>query len=123
METYEWQHNAAITDRMYYTERVAETTTFFATAFTAVNQLYISKGYFAAQARARIIPTWKWWAIITIPTCFILQWPITAEERYLALRKRKTMGKWLYSTFHLERDENTPLHPADIKAAAAAEKA
>ena len=61
-----------------------------------------------------MLPTLKWWALLTIPTCLILQWPLTKEERYLQLRKRWTIGKFLYSTFHLERDENTPPHPADL---------
>ena len=116
METYEWQKNSAIVDRMYYSERVVETTTAAAVTFTLINQMFISKGYFAAAARSRILPTWKWWAIITIPTVAILQWPITSQERYLQMRKRRVMGKWLYSTFHLEEDENTPKHPFDIAA-------
>ena len=37
METYEWQKNRAIVDRMYYTERVFETTTFFAATFIGIN--------------------------------------------------------------------------------------
>ena len=124
METYEWQKNEAIVNRMYYTERVVQTTTAAAVTFTGINQMFISKGYFANACRARFLPTWKWWAIITLPTVFILQWPITSQERYLQLRKRKAMGKWLYSTFHLEVDENTPEHPAEaIKRAAAAAEA
>ena len=125
METYEWQKNEAIVNRMYYTERVVQTTTAGAVTFLGVNQMFISKGYFANACRARFLPTLKWWAILTLPTVFFLQWPITAQERYLQLRKRKAMGKWLYSTFHLELDDNTPEHPNEAlkRAAAAAEAA
>ena len=114
METYEWQKNRAIVDRMYYTERVAETTTFFALSFMACNQFYVSKGYFADIARARMIPTLKWWFLLTIPTCLMLQWPLTKEERYLQMRKRWVIGKFVYSTWQLDRDDNTPAHPADL---------
>ena len=125
METYEWQKNEAIVNRMYYTERVCQTTTVGALVFTGVNQMFASKGYFAQISRARFLPTWKWWALITFPTCAILQYPITAQERYLQLKKRKNMGKWLYGTFHLDLDENTPEHPNEAvkRAEAAAEEA
>ena len=125
METYEWQKNEAIVTRMYYTERVMQTTTAGALTFTGINQMFISKGYFVNASRARFLPTWKWWALLTFPTVAILQWPITSQERYLQLRKRKSMGKWLYSTFHLELDENTPEHANEAlkRAAAAAEEA
>ena len=96
-----------------------------AVTFTGINQMFISKGYFAAACRSRFLPTWKWWALITFPTVAVLQWPITSQERYLQLRKRRAMGKWLYSTFHLELDENTPEHANEAlkRAAAAAEAA
>jgi len=54
METYEWQKNKAVVDRLYYTERILEGTTFAATMLTATESLYIYKGYFAQQARRRI---------------------------------------------------------------------
>ena len=41
METYEWQKNKAVVDRLYYSERILETTTFFAAAATATNALYV----------------------------------------------------------------------------------
>ena len=123
METYEWKLNECLTNRMYYTERVIETTTMGALTFTAVNQFFASKGYFAGACRARILPTFKWWALLTIPTVFVLQWPITQRERYLLLRKRRVMNKWLYSTFHLEEDENTPRHAYDIAQDAQAQEA
>ena len=117
METYEWQKNKAIVDRMYYTERVFEVNTFIAGTFTLTNLMYANKGYFANICRSRIIPTWKLWAVLTLPTMVVLQWPLTAQERYVQTRKRWNNGKFLYSTFFLEDDENTPAHPADAAAA------
>ena len=54
METYAWQKNKAVVDRLYYTERVLQTTTFAAATMTMTEALYIKKGYFANTARARI---------------------------------------------------------------------
>ena len=89
-------------DRMYYTERVVQTTTFFASAFTAVNMLYVRNGFFAARSRSYILPTWKWWAIVNVGTVAVLQYPLTQDERRRQLRKRLEMGKWLYSLWHLD---------------------
>ena len=72
MDNYEWQKNKAIVDRMYYTERVVQTTTFFATAFTAVNMLYVRNGFFAARSKSYIPKTWMWWAIINVCTVSVL---------------------------------------------------
>lgn len=41
MDNYNWQLNKAIVDRLYYTERVCETTWGFCTLFTATNMIYI----------------------------------------------------------------------------------
>ena len=107
MDTYEWQKNEAIVNRMYYSERVVESTTFAALAFTATNMLHIRNGYFAARARSYILPTWKWWAIINVCTVAVLQYPLTQDERRRQLRKRINMGKWLYTLYHLDDpDEN-----------------
>ena len=78
MDNYEWQKNKAIVDRMYYSERVPQTTTGFALAFTAANMLFIRKNYFAAKCRARILPTWKWWAITNFVCVGVLQAPLTS---------------------------------------------
>ena len=102
MENYEWAKNKAIVDRMYYTERVVQTTTFFATAFTLVNLLYVRNNYFAARSRSYILPTWKWWAIINVGTVAVLQYPLTQHERNSQLKKRLSMGKWLYTLWHLD---------------------
>ena len=102
MDNYEWQKNKAVVDRMYYTERVVQGTTFAAVCFTSVNMLMIRKNFFAAKMRARLMPTFKWWAITNVVSVAVLQAPLTADERNMQLRKRLLLGKWLYTLFHLE---------------------
>ena len=102
METYEWQKNKAVVDRLYYSERILTTSTLFAGAYTATNLLYINKKYFANEMRARIPKIWTYWAIGNAVTLFILLRPLTKEEIQVQWRKRQIMGKWLYSLFHLE---------------------
>jgi hypothetical protein len=41
METYEWQKNRAIVDRLYYSERILTTSFLFATFATATNLLFV----------------------------------------------------------------------------------
>jgi len=104
MDQYDWQKNKAIVDRLYYTERVWETSVFFATCFTATNLLFIRKNYFANMARSRLAPTW----LYTIGFCsfvtFVMMKPLRKEEIAVQTRKRFSMGKWLYSTYHLDED-------------------
>jgi hypothetical protein len=47
METYAWQKNKAVVDRLYYSERILEGTTFAAGGFTAIDSMFIFKNYFA----------------------------------------------------------------------------
>ncbi len=47
METYEWQKNKAVVDRLYYSEIILTNSTYFAVGYTATNLLYIRKNYFA----------------------------------------------------------------------------
>ena len=102
METYEWQKNKAVVDRLYYSERILETTTFTAVGFTATNLLYIQKGYFAELARRRLGKTWIYWGGINAVCLFILLRPLTREEIAVQWKKRLNMGKWLYSLYHLD---------------------
>ena len=102
METYEWQKNKAVVDRLYYSERILLGSTLFAGSYTAINMLYIQKNYFAKEMRARIPKVWTWWAIGNAVALFILLRPLTKEEIQVQWRKRQIMGKWLYSLFHLE---------------------
>ena len=102
METYEWQKNKAVVDRLYYSERIIENTTLAAIFFSATSLLYIQKGYFAQEARRRIPKVWTYWAIFNAVSLFVLLRPLTREEISIQWRKRKIMGKWLYSLYHLE---------------------
>ena len=87
---------------MYYTERVFTTSTIFATFFTGFNLLYIKKGYFADAARSRIAPTWKLWLVANLAVSTVLLRPLTKEEIAVQWRKRKLMGKYLYTLYHLD---------------------
>ena len=102
MDNYEWQKNKAVVDRMYYSERVFTTTTLFASFFTGFNMLYIKKGYFANVARSRILPTWKYWAIVNAVVIPVLLRPLTKEEIAIQWRKRLIMGKYLYTLYHMD---------------------
>ena len=108
MESYEWQKNHAVVLRMYYAERVLQTTTGFATAFTAANMIFIRNNYFANQARARILPTWRNWAIFNSVVIFMLLRPLTKEEMQVQWKKRLIMGKYLYTLYHFDPVEETP---------------
>ena len=102
METYEWQKNKAVVDRLYYSERILETSTFFAAWFTGVSLLYIKKNYIADISRRRITKLWTYWAIGNAVTLFILLRPLTRQEIDIQWKKRIVMGKWLYSLYHLD---------------------
>ena len=80
MESYEWEKNRAVVDRLYYSERVLMGTTIFAGFYTASNLLFIQKNYFADIMRARIPRTWMWWGVINAVTLFVLLRPLTKEE-------------------------------------------
>jgi len=109
MDNYEWQKNKAVVDRMYYSERVFTSTTLAATFWTAVNMVFVRNNYFANIARARIMPTWKWWAIVNVGAISMLQAPLTSAERTQQWRKRQIMGKYLYTMYHLDPvEEATP---------------
>ena len=107
MESYEWQKNKAVVDRLYYSERILGGSTLFALGFTAVNMLYIQKNYFAEVVRPRIPKVWGYWAVGNAVTLFLLLRPLTKDEIAVQWRKRKIMGKWLYTLYHLD-----PIEPA-----------
>jgi hypothetical protein len=102
MDNYDWVKNKAVVDRMYYSESVYKTTTFFASFFTGFNMLYIKKGYFADVMRARILPTWKYWALINAIVIPVLLRPLTKDELAIQWRKRLIMGKYLYTLYHMD---------------------
>ena len=80
MDNYNWQKNKALVDRCYYTERIFETTFFFAAAYTATNMLYIRKGYFANTCSSRLLPVWGYFAAFNAVMAFIMLKPLTQEE-------------------------------------------
>ena len=112
METYEWQKNKAVVDRMYYSERILLGTTLFALGTTATSMLYIQKNYFSDIMRARIPKVWTYWAAINAVCLFVLLRPLTRDEMQVQWRKRKIMGKWLYSLYHLDPIEEGSSKPA-----------
>ena len=108
MENYDWLKNKAVVDRMYYVERVFTTSTIFASFFTAFNMLYIKKGYFADAARSSIPPTWKFWLVTNLAVSTVLLRPLTKEEMAQQWRKRKIMGKYLYTLYHMDAVPDVP---------------
>ena len=102
MDNYEWQKNQAIVLRLYYTERVWETTYFACSAFTLTNMLYIRKGYFAPVMRQRLLPVWGAATAFNLGITFLLCKPLRKEEIHQQVKKRILMGKWLFSLFHLD---------------------
>lgn len=104
MDTYEWQKNFAIVNRLYYTERLWETTIFIAALYTASNLMFIRKNYFKSTMSQRIFPIWGKLLGLNVTTTFILLAPLQRDEMSVQLKKRFIMGKWLYSTFHLDTE-------------------
>jgi len=102
METYEWQKNKAVVDRLYYSERIVEGTTCMALGATGINLMFLQRNYFADLARARLPRVWVYWAVFNSVSLFVLLRPLTKDEIALQWRKRKNMGKWLYSLYHLD---------------------
>lgn len=88
--------------RLYYTERIWETTYFGCFAFTAANMLYIRKGYFAPLMRTRLLPCWAAATTFNLGMTAILCLPLRKEEIQVQVKKRIAMGKWLFSLFHLD---------------------
>ena len=106
MDTYQWQLNNAVVQRLYYTERICMTTYGFAGLYTATNMLFIKKGYFAPLMRKRLFPIWAYATGINLVLCFIMLKPLRSEEIKAQVAKRITMGKWLSSVYHLPMDEH-----------------
>ena len=80
MDNYDWQKNRAIVDRLYYTERVCQSTYFACAVFTATNMLYIKKGYFAPVMRQRLIPCWLYATGFNVVVGGLLIKPLHADE-------------------------------------------
>lgn len=105
MDKYEWKKNYAIVNRLYYTERLWETTVFIAAVYTASNLMFIRKGYFANTMKQRLVPIWGKLFGFNSLISFILLAPLQSDEIKVQMRKRFIMGKFLYSTFHLDPEQ------------------
>ena len=112
MDKYEWQRNKAVVDRLYYSERTVQTTCFVAGAYTLTNLFFIKQNYFPGLMRQRLLPVWGYTAAFNAVILFILLKPLRKEEIRVQWKKRVTMGKWLYSLYHLEDvySENKDAH-------------
>merc|ERR1712185_874493 len=55
--------------------------------------------------RQRLLPIWGYFGAANGVLAFLMLKPLTPEERSSQLGKRLIMGKWLYSTFHLDVEE------------------
>ena len=106
MDTYQWQLNKAVVDRLYYTEKIWSTTYGFAALFTAANMLYIKKGYFTNLMRSRLLPCWIYSTGFNLAITFIMLKPLRPEEISAQVKKRISMGRWLTSVYHLPFDEH-----------------
>ena len=88
MDTYQWQLNKAVVDRLYYTEKIWSTTYGFAALFTAANMLYIKKGYFTNLMRSRLLPCWIYSTGFNLAITFIMLKPLRPEEISAQVKKR-----------------------------------
>lgn len=113
MDTYAWQKNEAIVKRLYYTERLWETTFLFAGIYTMANIHCVRQNYFRATMQTRLLPVWGRVIAFNTLVSAILVLPLTADERRVQIRKRLSMGKWLYSLFHLD-EENQKYAPKKL---------
>ena len=109
MDTYAWQKNEAVVRRLYYTERVCESTYLGCTLFTMANLLYIKKGYFANVARSRILPCWAMATTLNLVVGGVLCMPLYGDEIKPQLIKRMAMGKWLYTVYHLDAENQNQM--------------
>ena len=107
MDRYEWQLNKAIVDRCYYSERIVQTTFGFATLGTIFDGYFLSQGYFPEASRRRIPKYWAFAFGVSAISLFVLLKPLTREEKQLQWHKRRVMGKYLSSLYHLD-----PIAPA-----------
>ena len=80
MDTYKWQLNKAVVDRLYYTERIWMTTWGFSALYTATNLYFIKRGYFTNLMRTRIAPIWAYTTVFNLVCTFIMIKPLRPEE-------------------------------------------
>ena len=63
---------------------------------------FIKQNYFNGLMRQRLLPIWGYTAALNAVILFILLKPLRPEEIRSQWKKRVTMGKWLYSLYHLD---------------------
>mmetsp|Transcript_11197 Transcript_11197/g.18825 ORF Transcript_11197/g.18825 Transcript_11197/m.18825 type:complete len:110 (-) Transcript_11197:77-406(-) len=102
MENYEWVKNKAVVDRMYYTERTLQTSALFLGLYNMMNVSMLRNGFFANTVRARIAPSIGYFVVFNVVIAGILLRPLTKEEIQVQWKKRLTMGKYLYTLYHLD---------------------
>jgi len=102
METYEWQKNKAIVDRLYYSERILEGSIITASFLTGFDVYFIYRNYFVKEATRRIPKYWIAAGAFSAVSLFVLLKPLKKEEIQRQWVKRKNMGKWLYDLYHLD---------------------
>jgi hypothetical protein len=104
MDTYEWRKNEAVVKRLYYIERTWETTLVGSLIYTMANMHFVRQNYFRATMASRLAPIW--FKVIGFNTLIslILIAPLTRDEIRVQVGKRLVMGKWLYSTYHLDEE-------------------
>ena len=110
MDTYEWQKNFAVVNRIYYSENCLKGTTFAASAYTAANLVMIRNNYFKKAATAALLPIWKKWLIVNVVVIGTLLRPLTYFEIEQQWRKRCHMGRYLFSLYHLETAEEMAIN-------------
>lgn len=67
--------------------------------------LYLKKNYCSAIMRTRVMPIWLYSGAFVALNTFVMIKPLKWEEEVVPqLRKRLIMGKFLYTTFHLDAD-------------------
>ena len=113
MDRYEWQVNEAVVKRLYYTERLWETTFLFAGMYTLANSIFVRQNYFRATMQSRLLPVWGRIIAFNSLITFILVKPLTPDERRIQIRKRLAMRKWLYTLYHLD-EENQKYAPTKL---------
>ena len=122
MDTYEWQKNHAVVQRMFYAENCVKFSFLGAAGYTAFNMVMIRNNYNKIAATASLFPVWKRWVVLNAVVVTLLLRPLTRFEIEQQWRKRVYMGKYLFTLYHLETPEEMAFNKAagyrcaDIKA-------
>ena len=110
MDTYEWQKNAAVCTRVYYSEKCFIGTTLAAAGYTYMNAMLVRNNFFKKTASAALLPVWKKWAFTNVFVIGMLLRPLTPFEIEQQFRKRIIMHKYVYTLYHLESPEEMAIN-------------